>query len=100
MMKTKFGKKVGSLDLGGYSVTLGFGLRKKSWKFGFGVGVFWEGDEKKTYFTENLEIWILGGYSGTLRFELRKKSWKFGLGGIFWEGDGRKKKTYFTEKLI
>ena len=30
------GKKVGSLDLGGYSGTLGFGLRKKIWKFGFG----------------------------------------------------------------
>ena len=74
------GKKVGNLDFwgGGYSVTsdldlgkkleirifggvfcnFGFGLRKKSWKFGFG-GVFCN-----------------------FGFGLREKSWKFG----FWGG--------------
>ena len=29
------GKKVGNLDLGGVFWNFGFGLRKKSWKFGF-----------------------------------------------------------------
>ena len=29
------GKKVGNLDLGGVFSNCGFGLRKKSWKFGF-----------------------------------------------------------------
>ena len=81
------GKKVGNLDfwdLGGYSVTsdldlgkkleiwifgggvfcnFGFGLRKKSWKFGF----------------------LGGGVFCNFGFGLRKKSWKFGFLGI-WGG--------------
>ena len=58
------GKKVGNLDFwdGGVFCNFGFGLRKKSWKFGFlgWGGVFWKGDgkvmekKKKTYFTEKL----------------------------------------------
>ena len=108
------GKKVGNLD-GGVFWNFRFGLREKSWKFGFG-GVFWNFRfglrEKK------LEIWIfgMGGYSGTsdldlgkkvgnldfwdgvvfwnFGFGLRKKSWKFGFGGgVFWKGDEKKKPT-------
>ena len=45
------GKKVGNLDFwdGGVFWNFGFGLRKKSWKFGFlgWGGVFWKGDGKK-----------------------------------------------------
>ena len=46
------------------SGTLGFGLRKKSWKFGFFGG------------------W---GILGPLDLDLGKKSWKFGFGGVFWD---------------
>ena len=57
------GKKVGDWIWGGVFWNFGFGLRKKSWKFGFlGWGrVFWN-----------------------LGFGLRKKSWKFGFLG--WGG--------------
>ena len=44
-----------------------------------------------------------GGVFSNFGFGLRKKIWKFGFlgwGGVFWKGDGKKKKkTYFTEKL-
>ena len=57
------GEKGGNLDLAGVFWNFGFGLRKKSWKFGFlGWGGFWN-----------------------FGFGLRKKSWKFGFlewGGI------------------
>ena len=57
------GKKVGNLDLvgggGGVFSNFGFGLRKKSWKFGFG-----------------------GGVVSNFLFGLRKKSWKFGFLGF------------------
>ena len=58
------GKKVGSLDWGGYSVTLGFGLRKESWKFGF-----------------------LGGILGPSDLDLGKKvgNLDFRVGGVFWD---------------
>ena len=54
------GKKVGNLDFwdGGVFCNFGFGLRKKSWKFGF-----------------------LGGVFCNFGFGLRKKSWKFGFLG-------------------
>ena len=51
------GKKLEIWIWGGVFWNFGFGLRKKSWKFGFG-GVFWN-----------------------LGFGLRKKSWKFGFLG-------------------
>ena len=44
----------------------------------------------------------MGGVIYNFGFGLRKKSWKFGFlgkGGVFWKGDGKKKKNYFTEKL-
>ena len=77
------GKKVGNLDFwdgGGYSGILDLDLGKK-------VG--------------NLDFWD-GGVFWNFGFGLRKKSWKFGFlgwGGVFWKGDWKKKKTYFTEKL-
>ena len=64
---------------GGYSGTFRFGLRKKSWKFGF---LGW------------------GGILGPSDLDLGKKvgSLDFGDGGgVFWKGD--EKKPYFTEKL-
>ena len=60
------GNKVGSLDFGrGYSGTLGFGLRKESWKFGFGRG----------------------GILGPSDLDLGKKvgSLDFLGGGVFWD---------------
>ena len=57
------GKKVGNWDFwdGGVFWNFGFGLRKKSWKFGF---------------------W--GGYSGTSDLDLGKK-----VGNLdFWDGGG------------
>ena len=70
------GKKVGNLDFwdGGVFCNFGFGLREKSWKFGF-LG------------------WGRGGILGDLGkkgvfcnygFGLREKSWKFGFLG--WGG--------------
>ena len=54
---------------GGVFCNFGFGLRKKSWKFGFG-GVFCN-----------------------FRFGLRKKIGNLDLGGgVFWKGDGKRKK--------
>ena len=60
------GKKVGNLDFwdGGVFCNFGFGLRKKSWKFGFLEGG--------------------GGVFCNFGFGLRKKSWKFGFLG--WGG--------------
>ena len=53
------GKKVGNLDFwGGVFCNFGFGLREKSWKFGF-LG--------------------FGGVFCNFGFGLRKKSWKFGF---------------------
>ena len=97
------GKKVGNLDLGGGILQLRFGLRKKSWKFGFwGGGVFSNfgfGLRKKV---GNLVLG--GGYSPTSdldlgkkvgKFGLRKISWKFGFGGVFSNfGFGLRKKSW------
>ena len=71
------GKKVGNLDFGGgVFCNFGFGLRKKSWKFGFG-GVFCNFD-----LDLGLEIWIWGGYSVTSDLDLGKK-----VGNLdFWGG--------------
>ena len=42
----------------------------------------------------------MGGYSGTSDLDLKKVgNLDFWDGGVFWKGDGEKKKTYFTEKL-
>ena len=77
------GKKVGNLDFwdGGVFCNFGFGLRKKSWIFGF---LGW------------------GGYSATSDLDLGKKVgnldfWEWG-GGVFWKGDG-KKKTLLYRKI-
>ena len=74
------GKKVGNLDLGGYSPTSDLDLGKKVGNLYFG-----------------------GGYSPTADLDLGKKVGNLDFwdgGGVFWKGDGKKKKkTYFTEKL-
>ena len=57
------GRKVGNLDLGGYSGTSDLDLGRKLGNMDFGGGVFWN-----------------------FRFGLRKKSWKFGFWG--WVGGG------------
>ena len=72
------GKKIGNLDFqdGGVFCNFGFGLRKKSWKFGFSGfgGVFCNfgfGLRKK-----KLEIWIFriwGGYSVSSDLDLGRK---------------------------
>ena len=70
------GKKVGNLDFwdgggGGVFWNFVFGLRKKSWKFGF---------------------W--GGYSGTLDLDLGKTVGNLDFGGVFWNfGFGLRKKN-------
>ena len=79
------GKKVGNLDFGGVFCNFGFGLRKKSWKFGFlgwgGYSATSDLDLGKK--VGNLDFWD-GGVFCNFRFGLRKKSWKFGFLG--WEG--------------
>ena len=90
------GKKVGNLDFGGVFCNFGFGLRGKSWKFGFWGGYSVTSDLDLGKKVGNLDF---GGVFCNFGFGLRGKSWKFGFGGVFWKGDGKKKKTYFTEKL-
>ena len=82
------GKKVGNLDFQDWGVfcTFGFGLRKKSWKFGFsgwgGTSVLFDLDLGKKVGNLDFQDGI-GGYSGTsFEFGLRKKSWKFGFSGL------------------
>ena len=81
------GKKVGNLDLwdGGVFWNFGFGLRKKSWEFGF---LGWGGysgtsDLDLGKKVGNSEFWD-GGVFWNFGFGLRKKSWKFGFLG--WGG--------------
>ena len=67
--------------MGGVFWNFGFGLRKKSWKFGL-AGVFWNfgfGLREKSWKFGFLE----GGYSGTSDLDLGKKleMWIFGMGG-------------------
>ena len=75
------GKKVGNLDFwdGGVFCNFGFGLREKSWKFGF-LG-FWDLDLGKK--VGNLDFWD-GGVFCNFGFGLREKSRKFGFLG--WGG--------------
>ena len=81
------GKKVGNLDFwdGGVFCNFGFGLRKKSWKFGFlgwgGYSATSDLDLGKK--VGNLDFWD-GGVFCNFGFGLRKKSWKFGFLG--WGG--------------
>ena len=72
------GKKVGNLDLGGVFCNFGFGLRKKSWKFGFSGGVFCNFGIGLKEKVGNLDC---GGVFCNFGFGLRKKSWKFGFSG-------------------
>ena len=75
------GKKFGNLDLGGVGgvfSNFGFGLRKKSWKFGLG-GYSPTSDLDLGKKVGNLDF---GGVFSNFGFGLRKKSWKFG----FWGG--------------
>ena len=79
------GKKVGNLDIGVVFCNFGFGLREKSWKFGFLGGVFCNFGfglrEKSWKFGFSGKSWG-GGVFCNFRFGLREKSWKFGfLGG-------------------
>ena len=65
---------------GGVFCNFGFGLREKSWKFGFlgGYSVTLDLDLGKK--VGNLDFW--GGVFCNFGFGLREKSWKFGfLGG-------------------
>ena len=78
------GKKVGNLDFwdGGVFCNFGFGLRKKSWKFGFlgwgGGGVFCNFG----FGLGNLDF--LGGYSVTSDLDLKKVgNLDFWGGGVF-----------------
>ena len=74
------GKKVGNLDFrGGVFWNFGFGLRKKSWKFGFWGGYSGTSDLDFGKKVGNLDF---GGVFWNFGFGLRKKSWKFG----FWGG--------------
>ena len=87
---------VGNLDFlqGGEGVgvfwNFGFGLRKKSWEFGFfgwGGGVFWNfgfGLRKKSWEFGFFGRGV-GGVFWNFRFGLRKKSWEF---GVFSRGEG------------
>ena len=87
-------------DLGGVFSNFGFGLRKKSWKFGFlGGGYSPTSDLDLGKKVGNLDF----GGGGILQlrnfgFGLRKKSWKFGfldLGGVFSNfGFGLRKKSW------
>ena len=85
-------EKVGNLDfwdgggVGGVFWNFKFGVRKKSWKFGF---LGWGGGYSGTSdldLGKKLEIWIfgMGGYSGTSNLDLGKK-----VGNLdFWDGGG------------
>ena len=80
------GKKVGNLDLGGVFCNFGFGLREKSWKFGFlgcGGGYSVTSDLDLGKKVGNLDFWD-GGVFCNFGFGLREKSWKFGFLG--WGG--------------
>ena len=76
--------------LGGYSRNFGFGLRTKSWNFGFWGGIPGTMDldlgQKKILGTTDLD---LGQKVGTLDF-----------GGVFREGDEKKKKKLQKIDLI
>ena len=50
------GKKVGNLDFGGVFWNFGFGLRKKSWKFGFFGGYSGKVMEKKNLLYRKIDL--------------------------------------------
>ena len=80
--------------LGGGEVfcNFGFGLRKKSWKFGFWGGYSVTSDLDLGKKVGNLDF---GGVFCNFGFGLRKKSWKFGFGGVFCNfGFGLRKKSW------
>ena len=87
---------------GGVFCNFGFGLRKKSWKFGFsrylgGYSVTSDLDLGKK--VGNLDF-RMGGVFCNFGFGLRKKSWKFGFsgGGVFCNfGFGLRKKIWKIE---
>ena len=74
---------------GGFFGNFGFGLRRKSWKFGH----FWGGYSLETSDLDlgekvgNLDFWGGVGFFGNFGFGLRRKSWKFGHfgGGVLWK---------------
>ena len=70
---------------GGVFWNFGFGLRKKSWKFGFWDGGGYSGTSDLDLGKKvgNLDFWD-GGVFWNFGFGLRKKSWKFGFLG--WGG--------------
>ena len=74
------GKIVGSLDFGGVFCNFGFGLRKKSWKFGIGGGGILEALDLDL--GKKVGSLDLGGYSVTLDLDLGKKVRSLDLGGI------------------
>ena len=89
------GKKVGNLDFGGVFCNFGFGLREKSWKFGFLGGVFCNFGfglrEKKV---GNLGF-KKGGYSVTSDLDLGKKVGNLDFGGVFCNfGFGLREKSW------
>ena len=91
------GKKVGNLDFwgGGVFCNFGFGLRKKSWKFGF-----WGGYSVTSDLDLGKKIGkflVGGGYSVTSDLDLGKKLeiW----GGVFCKGDGKRKKPTLQKNL-
>ena len=78
------GKKVGNLDFrGGVFCNFGFGLREKSWKFGFWGGYSVTSDLDLGKKVGNLDFRGGGGYSVTSDLDLGKRLeiWIFG-GGI------------------
>ena len=87
------GKKVGNLDFwdGGVFCNFGFGLREKSWKFGFlgwgeatlDLDCNCNLDLDLGKKVGNLDFWD-GGVFCNFGFGLREKSWKFGFLG--WGG--------------
>ena len=98
---------------GGGFWNFGFGLRKKSWKFGFldlgkkvgnldfwDGGVFWNfgfGLRKKKVGNLDLGGGGMGGYSGTSDLDLGKKvaNLDFWDGGVFWNfGFGLREKSW------
>ena len=68
--------------LGGVIWNFRFGLREKSWKFGF---LGWGGYSGTLDLDLGKKVGNLdGGVFWNFRFGLREKSWKFGFGGVFW----------------
>ena len=84
--------------MGGVFWNFGFGLRKKTWKFGFlGWGDSGISDLDLGKKVGNLDFWDWGGYSGTSDLDLGKKvgNLDFWDWGVFWNfGFGLRKKSW------